>query len=114
MTWLLRRELQLIISPAILSEYLAILQFLDISPSYISWFESRLKTISTVTFVNPGKRFRLSRDIKDNVFIDAAHVGRAKYLVTNDKDLLEIPERELQGLRFRIVTPNELLASLSE
>ena len=32
--WLLRRELQLIISPAILSEYLAILQFLDLSQLY--------------------------------------------------------------------------------
>ncbi len=112
--WLLRRKLQLIVSPPILDEYIATLEFLNISRAYISWFENRLKTARIVTRVSLGKRFQMSRDLKDNIFLDTANVGNAKYLVTNDKDLLEIPKKDFRGLRFQIVTPEELLASLGE
>ena len=43
---------------------------------------------------------------------DAAHTGRARYLVTNDRDLLEIPSKERRGFRFEIVRPAELLRLL--
>lgn len=112
--WLIRRKLQLVISQPILDEYITTLEFLNISTHRISWLEKRLLTSGTVTRVNLGKRFYLSRDVKDNIFLDTSHVGRAKYLVTNDRDLLDIPKNDLRGLRFQIVIPKGLLLLLGE
>ena len=67
-----------------------------------------------MTQVNLGKRFYLSRDPEDNKFLDMAYVGKAKFLVTRDKDLLDIPKADLRGLRFQIVSPIELLQQLDE
>jgi predicted nucleic acid-binding protein len=50
----------------------------------------------------------------DNKFLATARVGKAKYLVSRDHDLLDIPKAELRGLRFEIVTPLELLQKLGE
>jgi predicted nucleic acid-binding protein len=76
--------------------------------------EARLDTASYVTQVNLGTRLRLSRDATDNKFLATARVGKAKYLVSRDHDLLDIPKAELRGLRFEILTPLELLQKLGE
>ena len=54
----------------------------------------------------------LSRDPKDNVFIATAIAAKAKFLVTNDRDLLDIDEAKKRTLRFKIVTPTEFLQLL--
>ena len=59
-----------------------------------------------------GRRFPLSRDPEDDILLATAHAGRARYLVTNDRDLLEIPAKERRGFRFDIVKPVELLRLL--
>ncbi len=87
---------------------------LGASPQKLASLGQYLLTAKTVTQVNPGKRFYLSRDPDDNKFLDAAHAGRAKFLVTRDNDLLDIPEADLQGLRFQIVSPFDLLQELGE
>lgn len=48
------------------------------------------------------------------MLLDTAHIGNAKFLISLDKDLLEIPKSELKGFRFEIVTPFEFLKKIGE
>jgi putative PIN family toxin of toxin-antitoxin system len=73
-----------------------------------------LKLISSAQEVNPARKITLSRDRKDNSYLSLCLTVRADFLLTGDKDLLEIPPRQLKsaGLnRLRIVSPNAFLAS---
>lgn len=112
--WLLRRRLQLVISRPILDEYLGVLAMLGATPRNLGRLENYLLTARTATIVNLGKRLLLSRDPDDNKFLDTAFAGKAKYLVTRDNDLLDIPKASLRGVRFQIVSPFELLQKLNE
>jgi len=112
--WLMRRRLQLIISRPILDEYLGTLEMLGATPRNLTRLENYFSIAKTVSQVNLGNRFHLSRDPDDNKFLDAAYAGKAKYLVSRDNDLLDIPKSDLRGLRFQIVSPLELLQQLDE
>ena len=98
--------LQLIISPEIVAEYLRVLQK---SPLLTErgfqvlrlWFSHKSK----VTEVRPGTRFKVCRDENDDMFLDAAYAGKAKYIISWDKDLLTI--EEFKGIK--IVNPGEFL-----
>jgi len=112
--WLLRRRLQLVISRPILDEYLGVLAMLGATPQNLARLENHLLTARTATIVDLGKRLHLSRDPDDNKFLDTASAGKAKYLVTRDNDLFDIPKTSLRGVRFQIVSPFELLKKLDE
>ncbi len=103
------RKLQLILSDDIAEEYSGTLTELDIPENLVTNFLTSLRESGTATNVELGKRFRDSRDPKDNPFLSTAAAGRAKYLVTNDDDLLKIPETLKRKYRFQIVTPAEFL-----
>jgi len=96
----------LIVSPEIVEEYLSVLQR---SPFLTErgfqalqlWFSHKSK----VTEVRPGKHFKVCRDENDDMFLDAAYAGKAKYIISWDKDLLTI--KEFRGIK--IVNPGEFL-----
>ena len=48
--------------------------------------------VSNSIIVYPTKIIRVSRDITDNKFIEAAIEGKAEYVVSGDKDLLSLKE----------------------
>ena len=52
----------------------------------------------------------IRKDPEDNKFLDCAVAGKADYIVTGDRHLLELKEHE----GIKIVTPSELLNVLSE
>lgn len=112
--WLIRRELQLIVSPPLIEEYLELLDRIGIAEERVIRFHQRLLTADTVTRINLGKQLQISRDSDDDFLLATAHAGRAKYLVTNDRDLLEISASETQSFRFEIVTPYNLLRALKQ
>lgn len=113
--WQARRRLQLIISPPIVQEYLYVLEnYVVVPPKRLETIKNRLAAASYISRVNLGKRFYLSRDSKDNMLIDTAHIGKAKFLITRDRDLLEIPKEKLKGYRFEIVEPFEFLQKIGE
>lgn len=63
------------------------------------------------TIVLPQKEItRMTVDPEDNRVLEAADEGQADYIVTGDRDLLQIVEHE----GVRIVTPAEFLAILAE
>jgi putative PIN family toxin of toxin-antitoxin system len=108
------RKLQLVVSDELVEEYLGILRRLNIQEERVRRFENRLHARRTVTWVNLGPRFEDSRDPDDNLLLAVAKVGKAKFLVTNDRDLLEIPEEQRRRYRFQIATPEVFLTQLAE
>ncbi len=106
--WSFERRLQLVVSQSI-DEYLETLERVIDEPHLIAPFRARLQNSPTVTRINLGKRFRFSRDPDDDILLATAHTGQARYLVTNDRDLLEIPAKDRRGFRFEIVKPAQLL-----
>lgn len=94
------------------AEYLEILERIGVADQNIKRIEKRLRSRKTVTWVYPIARPGVSRDPDDDVVIAAAIAGSAKYLVTNDHDLFDIPPRERKKLRFKIVSPSEFLDHL--
>ena len=60
------------------------------------------------TRVEPTQRIDISRDPDDNRVLEAAFAGEADYIVTGDRDLLELGSYE----GIRIVTPADFIALL--
>ena len=65
------------------------------------WFSHKSK----VTAIRPGKHFKVCRDENDDMFLDAAYAGKAKYIISWDKDLLAL--EEFKGIQ--IVNPGQFL-----
>ncbi|HEX8195019.1 MAG TPA: putative toxin-antitoxin system toxin component, PIN family [Pyrinomonadaceae bacterium] len=107
--WLVKRQLQLIVSEPIVTEYLELLERIGVKTENIARFHERLLNSPIVTQTNLGKRFNDSRDSDDNVMLDTAQTGRAKFLITNDRDLLEISDEAKRKFSFQIVKPTEFL-----
>jgi putative PIN family toxin of toxin-antitoxin system len=112
--WRDQRTLQLIVSDALVTEYLEVLARLQIREHRLQRFAHRLQQRPTVTHVRLGTRFRFSRDPDDNLLLGTAAVGKAHYLVTNDGDLLDLTPAQHRALKFAIVTPQAFLQQLAE
>ena len=110
--WLVKRQLQLIVSEPIVTEYLELLERIGVETENIARFHERLLNSPIVTQTNLGKRFSDSRDADDNVMLDTAQAGHAKFLITNDRDLLEISGEAKRKFSFKIVKPMEFLSLL--
>lgn len=41
-------------------------------------------------FLEPNEQFNICRDKEDNKFLDAVYTSKADYLITLDKDLLDL------------------------
>ncbi|MBI1927440.1 putative toxin-antitoxin system toxin component, PIN family [Candidatus Poribacteria bacterium] len=99
-------HLQLIVSSVIVEEYFRVLRK---SPLLTErglhalqlWFSHKSK----ITVIRPGRHFKVCRDENDDMFLDAAYAGKAKYIISWDKDLLEL--EEFRGIE--IVNPGQFL-----
>ena len=98
-------HLQLIVSVEILEEYLRVLGEQGLSERVFEGFSSWFSHRSKVTVVRPGTHFKVCRDENDDMFLDAAYAGKAKYIISWDKDLLTI--NKFKGIQ--IVNPVEFL-----
>ncbi|HEY3139112.1 MAG TPA: putative toxin-antitoxin system toxin component, PIN family [Blastocatellia bacterium] len=112
--WRDHRELQLILSPELADEYLEILSRIGVAEKRVARFAKRLERRGTTTLVNLGARTVASRDPEDNFVLATAASGKAAFLVTNDRDLLDIPASVHKKFKFEIVTPTVLLRRLKE
>jgi putative PIN family toxin of toxin-antitoxin system len=112
--WRRQRKLQLIVSNETIKEYLKILARLNIPSKRINAFAERIEKRLTVTKVSLGKIPTESRDIDDNLILATALVGKAQFLITNDKDLLDISESDKKKFKFQILTPMEFLKAVDE
>ncbi len=109
--WLLGKQLQLIVCDDLVQEYLGVFtDVLGMDNETLTAGPHRFEADSRSTVVDLGKRYTESRDPDDNILLATAHAGRADYLVTNDRDLLELPGAFQHALSFRVVTPQVFLA----
>ena len=111
--WLVERRLKLALSNGVQEEYLRIFEeVLSFVDEQIESWRGRFSNRKITENVNLGSRPRMSRDSADNIFIATAIAAKARFLVTNDNDLLEIAESDKRRLKFRIITPEQLLEYL--
>lgn len=110
----IHRQLQLIVSEEILAEYLSLIDRLNILPQRANAFRKRLLRRDIITHVNLGPRFTDSRDPDDNIILATAAAGKAKFLITNDHDLLDIPLPQKRKFKFDIVTAQDFLTRLNQ
>ena len=112
--WRNERKLQLIVSRETVAEYLEILERVGIHEKRIEKLNEILETFGIVSKVSLGKIPTESRDIDDNLVLATALVGKAEFLITNDKDLLDISEADKKKFKFQIVKPIEFLKAIGE
>jgi predicted nucleic acid-binding protein len=75
----------------------------------INHWQQRFATDSRTTVVGLGRRYTESRDPDDNLLLATATAGRARYLITNDHDLLELPESFRRTAKYNILTSRQFL-----
>lgn len=111
--WRDRRQLQMVVSDETVTECLEVLGRLGVSASRIARLRERFRRRETVTHVALGARPTESRDPDDNIILAAAVAGKAKFLITNDRDLLDIPAAAKNRFKFNIMTPSAFLAHIA-
>jgi putative PIN family toxin of toxin-antitoxin system len=112
--WRTLRRIQLVVSDEIVAEYLEILRRLGVPDVRINRLAERILHRETVTHIKLGGRPTQSRDPDDNLMLATAVAGKVKYLVTNDRDLLDISPTDRKRFKFAIVRPTELLSEIEE
>lgn len=112
--WRNERKLQMIVSSEVIAEYLEILDRIGISEKRIGKLNEILDTFGIVSKFSLGKIPTESRDVDDNLVLATALVGKAQFLITNDRDLLDISETYKKKFKFRIVSPTEFLNAIGE
>lgn len=112
--WRNERKLQLLVSGEVIGEYLEILERLGVGEKRIGKLNEILENLGTVTKISLGKIPTVSRDPDDNFVLATALAGKADFLITSDRDLLDISEDDKKKFKFRIVTPGEFLNLIKE
>lgn len=100
---LVEKAFDLLISPEIAFEIIRKLELFGASGQAIDdlkyiFNEGAIKVV-------PKEKVNICRDAKDNMFLELSLCGDADYLVTGDKDLLEV--KEFKGTK--IIKPKEFL-----
>ncbi len=121
-------ELELVVSEACLEEIQEVLsrpslqrKFPSLTISLVSDFLQRIQ-IHSVLAKDVPVLFRLDRDPKDEKYVNLAIATKADFLVTRDKDLLDlkkpgsplIPILQQLEVGFKIVDPFEMLSHLRD
>ena len=113
--WLIDRKLQLVVSPELIDEYLGIFaDVLGMDAETVGEWRNRFEADARSSRVNLGRRYTASRDPNDNVLLATATSGQASFLITNDRDLLDVPDDFQQSLKYEIVKPQEFLKQWDE
>lgn len=99
----LKGKFVLLISPILLAEILLVLERLGMDVREIQQTRDILERHGLK--VSPSKKITLCRDPKDDAVLDLCAVGKADYLITGDKDLLQIKKFK----ETEILQPKEFL-----
>jgi len=104
----------IVLSPEIIKEILSVLYRPSLRQRFPEMAEpARLKQILTILeeaeVVEPTKELSVCRDPHDDKFFECAVEGRAQYIVSEDRDILDIDEYE----GVKAIAADELIAVLS-
>jgi putative PIN family toxin of toxin-antitoxin system len=103
-----------VLSPEIIEEILSVLYRPSLRQRFPEMAEpARLKrilaTLEEAEVVEPTKKLSLCRDPHDDKFFECAIEGRAQYIVSEDRDILDVGEYE----GIKTITAEEFIALLS-
>lgn len=102
-------EYRLIVSPQIIREYVEVMKRPELTRIFSTLngidVTRTLEIIQNAEVVMPQQEPQVSRDIKDNKFLAAVEEAHADYLVSEDRDLLDIHEHR----GTRIIPAHEFL-----
>jgi putative PIN family toxin of toxin-antitoxin system len=99
----------LCLSPAILEEYLIVLQRAGIAEDLLSSLVSLLRDLDRTLPVLPSQHVEVIRDDpSDNMFLECAIEAHADYLISGDRHLKRL--KSFRGIE--ILTPREYLSRL--
>jgi len=92
----LEDKIQIVISMSLLKEILNVLQRPRIQKKY-KYSAEEIKTYLDLIFqraekIEPAGNINLCRDTRDNIVLETALSGQAKYLVTRDDDIKRDPD----------------------
>lgn len=108
--WLIEKAFRIAITQHIESEYLRLFnEVLGFDDEMLLRWRARFNNERITKTFNVGVGRRISRDPNDDMFIAVAIAARAKFLITNDRDLLDISAEDKRRLKFQIVTPGQFL-----
>jgi len=98
------KRVELVTSPVLLSELSDILRKkFKFSSQMVKKIDREMRKVHRI--VEPDIQVRRVRDPADNRVLEAAHFGMCEYIVTGDKDLLDIKTWQ----KIRIMTPASFL-----
>ena len=113
--WLLNKRLQLVVSRPLVEEYLEVFgELLELDAELLDEWEQRFLHDARSTVVNLGRRYQFSRDPDDNLLLATAAAGPTEYLISNDRDLLDIDPVAVNSLTFEIVSPAVFLRRIEQ
>ena len=104
---ILEDKLSLYISPALIDEVAKKLKEFKANKTIIAKVTTALEKGNTVI---PNIKITTSRDPKDNFLLELAETALADYLITRDKDLLDLPGSVWNNTK--IVKPEDFLPIL--
>ncbi len=85
-----KNEYELVISTRLRREVDSILKNIRVKEEYLEWLR---ELFTKALQIKPAKRvFAIREDPDDNKFLECAFEGKADYLITSDKHLLELGE----------------------
>jgi len=104
-------EAELFVSPDLLKEYRDVpLAIKDEGKLTHGQFEALIAGLAAFVtraiLVNPQRKLSICRDKEDNMLLECCLEARARFLVSGDKDLLEL--RDLPS-DLRVLTPRQFL-----
>lgn len=106
------------LSEAIAQELLGVLSGLSkkLSKDQLSFIQDKIEQLLALAKpVSISTHVVLSRDAKDDHYLSLCKQAKAHFLITGDKDLLNISQEDLikNGILCRIVTPQEFIEDIS-
>lgn len=106
---ILEKKIQAIISPILLSEFHEVInkKFTRLADE-LPRIEKQIKKIFILVY--PKESLQVVRDIDDNRVLEAAVEGECNFIVTGDRDLLELGSFQ----DIKIITPNSFLQMLGK
>ena len=107
-----RRLVELCLSDAVLAEIKDVLgrprlrqKFTRLTDEFVSKFLATLEGFSTM-YRQVSEEILLTRDKKDEPYLNLAYAANADYLVTRDSDLLDIPfSTDADSMRIKELCP---------
>jgi putative PIN family toxin of toxin-antitoxin system len=105
---LAQTRLKLAVSKEIVGEYLSVFdEVLGLEANTLKSWRMRFGNRTITETVRPGSIRQVSRDPKDDAFVAVASAAKVKFLITNDRDLLELPPNAKKRLKTRILSPTD-------